>query len=75
MNNILSLFKQNENINELINNMKGSEYSLFCTGLTLNTSALLTSTLFNKKEETYIVVCSNEYKANLLYDKITDVLG
>ena len=51
MNNILSLFKQNENINELINNMKGSEYSLFCTGLTLNTSALLTSTLFNKKEE------------------------
>lgn len=75
MNNILSLFKQNENINELINNMKGSEYSLFCTGLTLNTSALLTSTLFNKKEETYIVVYSNEYKANLLYDKITDVLG
>ena len=75
MNNILSLFKQNDNINELINNMKGSEYSLFCAGLTLNTSALLTSTLFNKKEEYYIVVCSNEYKANVLYDKVTDVLG
>lgn len=75
MNNILSLFKQNDNINELINNMKGSEYSLFCTGLTLNTSALLTSALYNKKEEYYIVVCSNEYKANVLYDKVTDVLG
>ena len=75
MNNILSLFKQNDNINELINNMKGSEYSLFCTGLTVNTSALLTSALYNKKEEYYIVVCSNEYKANVLYDKVTDVLG
>lgn len=75
MNNILSLFKQNDNINELINNMKGSEYSLFCTGLTVKTSALLTSALYNKKEEYYIVVCSNEYKANVLYDKVTDVLG
>ena len=55
--------------------MKGSEYSLFCTGLTVNTSALLTSALYNKKEEYYIVVCSNEYKANVLYDKVTDVLG
>ncbi len=75
MNNILNLFKQNNNISDMFNKMKGSNYSLFCSGLTTNTSALLTSTLYNKKEEFYIYVCSNEYKANVMYDKITDVLG
>jgi len=75
MNNILNLFKQNNNISDMFDKMKGSNYSLFCSGLTTNTSALLTSTLYNKKEEFYIYVCSNEYKANVMYDKITDVLG
>ena len=75
MNNILSLFKKNDNINDMLSKMEGSKYSLFCSGVTPNVAALILGTLYNKKSNCYVYVCSNEYKANIIYDKITDILG
>ena len=75
MNNILSLFKKNDNINDMLSKMEGSKYSLFCSGVTPNVAALILGTVYNKKSNCYVYVCSNEYKANIIYDKITDILG
>ena len=77
MNNILNLFRKNKDINEIITKAKGLNGSLFCGGMTENISTLLTSAIYNScKTDRYVIyVCSNLYKANIMYDKLTDVLG
>lgn len=77
MNSILNLFKKNKDINEIINKAKGLKGSLFCGGMTENISTLLASALYNScKDDKYLIyVCPNLYKANIMYDKLTDLLG
>lgn len=77
MNNILSLFKRNKNILDICNRLKGSDGSLFCSGMTENISALLASSILNNQNDnTFIVyVSSNVYKANIMYDRFTQILG
>ena len=76
MNNILNLFKRNNNIKDIASKMEGDEAGLFCAGMTPNVSALfLSSLLKEEKDQSIIYVLNNGYKANIAYDTLTDVLG
>lgn len=77
MNNILTLFKQNNDIEDIAKKLEGTQANLFCAGMTPNINALLVSTLYKKfnKPQSIIYVCSNEYKANILYDTLTEING
>lgn len=76
MNNILNLFKKNNNIKEIIRKIEGEESSLFCAGMTLNVNVLfLASLLKEEKNQSIVYVLNNSYKANIAYDTLTDVLG
>lgn len=77
MNNILSLFNQNNDINDITKKLEGGSVNLFCAGMTPNINSLLVSSLYKKlnKPQSIIYVCSNEYKANILYDTLTEING
>lgn len=78
MNNILDIFKNNPNVTDILSKISGSKYSLFCTGMTPNVNALLASVCYlnkNLNNKPIVYVCENEYKANVMYDAITDIIG
>ncbi len=76
MNNILTLFKQNKDIEDISKELEGGASNLFCAGMTPNINALLISILYKKIDKKSIVyVCSNAYKANVLYDTLTEING
>ena len=74
-NNILSLFRKNKEINELIEKAKNNKYNLFCNGMTFNHTILLASTLFKASNEFILLIFNNGYLANKAYDCLCDVIG
>ena len=75
MNNIIELYKKNQEIENLILKMEGLKYSLFCNGMTSHHNALTVATIYNEKKQFIIYVCENTYKANKMYDDICTILG
>lgn len=76
MNNILSLFKRNVNVKDIASKLDGKEANLFCNGMTSSASCLLIASIFKeKKDKTILYVLPNQYKANIAYDTLTDILG
>ena len=75
MENIISLFKKNHNVESLISKTKGLNYSLFCNGVTPHHGALVAATLFQENNNFIIYVCENTYLANKMYDHISNILG
>ncbi len=75
MNSINDLLKKNKDINNLIDMMKGSEYSLFCYGMTDNFSLLLSDLLYKELDKTILMVCPNAYLANSFYAPLCNVIG
>ena len=73
--NSLELFIKNKNINEILEKIKGCEYSLFCGGTTYNHNILLASSIFTYVHGTILFICSNSYQANKTYDAFCKILG
>lgn len=74
-NNVLSLLKFNSTINELLNAVKKSEYSLFVDGVTPNINYLLTYSVFKTNNEFVFYVAPNSYKANIAYEAFCKICG
>ena len=75
VNNILSLFKKNKVVNEVVNQIKNDKYKLYCNGMTFNHTILLASTLFKTDDKFIIYICDNAFHANQAYDTFCDILG
>ena len=75
MNNCLELFRKNKTISEIIEKTKGCEYSLFCSGSTINHDILLATSIFSNSSDSVLYVCANSYHASKIYDIFCDILG
>ncbi len=78
MENILTLFNNNQIMKSLYSKMEGLNYSLFCNGVTPHHSALIAASIYErfKEENKFVVyVCENIYLANKMYDYISNILG
>ena len=74
MKNILSLFKNNKNIQTVLNELEENKI-LKITSTTDNHNVLLSSLLYEENNEFVFYVASNVYKASKFYDSAVKVLG
>ena len=74
MKNILSLFKNNKNIQEVLNAAKDN-VKLKVSSTTDNHNVLLSSLLYEEKNTFVFYIASNVYKASKFYDSAVKVLG
>ena len=74
MKNILSLFKNNKNIQEVLNVAKDN-VKLKVSSTTDNHNVLLSSLLYEEKNTFVFYIASNVYKASKFYDSAVKVLG
>ena len=75
MNNSIKLFIKNQNVKNLIEKMRGCNYSLFCGEITTNHAIMLATSVFQLYNESILFICSNTYKANKIYDSFCKVAG
>ena len=75
MNSSIKLFVKNQNVQNLINKIRGCDYSLFCGNATINHSIMLTSSIYDTLNESVLFVCSNTYQANKIYDTFCQIVG
>ena len=74
MKNILSLFKNNKNIQTVLNELNNNNI-IKITSTTDNHNVLLSSLLYEENNEFVFYVASNVYKASKFYDSAVKVLG
>lgn len=75
MNNILELFNQSKEIQDINKNINEKKGNILCTGATSNASVLLCASIHKRMNETCLYICENAYKANMAYDKLTKIVG
>ena len=75
VNNILSLFRKNKQVGEIIEKSKIDKYNLYCNGMTFNHTILLASSVYRANNEFIMLVYNNAFLANKAYDSLCDVLG
>lgn len=75
MNNCLDLFARSKEINQILEKIEGCEYSLFCSGTTLNHNILLASSILRYKKEAVLFICENTYHASKAYDSFCKTIG
>ena len=75
MNSSVKLFVRNQNVQNLIDKIRGCDYSLFCGNATINHSIMLASSVYEILDESVLFVCSNTYQANRIYDTFCQTVG
>lgn len=75
MNNVLDIFSQEKIIRGYLEAIRGTRYSLYLSGLSLNHGYLLSYLSFLEKNESVIYVASNLYYANQAYDSLCKIAG
>ena len=74
MKNILSLFKNNKNIQSVLSELNNNNI-IKITSTTDNHNVLLSSLLYEENNDFVFYVASNVYKASKFYDSAVKVLG
>ena len=74
MENVLSIFKNNKNIQEVLNATK-QKSRIKITSTTDNHNALLASLIYEENDKFVFYVASNVYKASKFYDNAVKILG
>lgn len=75
-NNIIDIFKFNNNVSKFLKDVKEESFSLFITGVTSHVNYLLTSATYKQSKKDFVFyVAPNQYKAHLAYDAFCTILG
>ena len=75
MENIISLFKNNRDIQDVINKSKNNSFKINLQNSTDNHNCLLAASLFEESDNFIFYIASNVYKATKIYDMAVEVLG